>query len=92
MSLLSEALHLLNDLRGRGEILIPILGDVDVVFDAHTSDAPVSLQDLGVDVLAQRWGLHDRVNDEATKIDLMEVSSIYLLRPSVSLSLPRVQR
>lgn len=42
-SLLSKAFHLFDGLRGRSEILEAILGNVDVVFNPHTSHAPVPL-------------------------------------------------
>jgi hypothetical protein len=66
-----QALNLFDNLRGGCQILRTILGDVDVVLNAHSSHAPVPLQYLGIDVFASLWGLQNRVNDETAEIDLV---------------------
>lgn len=65
-----QTLNLCNDLRGGGQVLITILEDVDVVLDAHSSNLPVLIQDLGVDILTGLGVLQDGVHNEGTEIDL----------------------
>jgi hypothetical protein len=70
--LLRKALDFRDCLGGRGQVIRAILGDVHIVFNAHTSDAPVAVQNLGVDVLAQLGGLQDRVDNEAAEVNLLK--------------------
>lgn len=65
-----KAFDLYERLGGRSQVVGAVLGDVHIVFDAHTSNAPVAVQNLGVDVLAQLGGLQDGVDDEAAEVDL----------------------
>lgn len=73
--LMSEALHLLDGLRGRSQVFTAVLGDVNVILDTHTSHAPVPLQNIGIDVLAKLWRLQDRVNNEAAEVNLADSQS-----------------
>ena len=47
-----------------------ILGDVNVVFDTHTSNIPVLLQNFGIDVFAGLGRVENWVDDEAAEVDL----------------------
>lgn len=88
---LGETLYLVKSFGSRCEILMAILGDMDVVFNAYTSHAPVPLQDLSINVLAQLGGLEDGFNNEAAEIDLTEISYVGTVRPR-RFSLPQVRR
>lgn len=68
--LLRKALNLRDRLRGRRQVIRAVLGDVHIVLNAHTSNAPIAVQNLGVDKLAQLGGLQDGVDDEAAEVDL----------------------
>lgn len=65
-----KTLNLCNSLGGRGQVIWAVLGNVDIVLNTHTTDAPVALQNLGVDVLAQLGGLQDGINDEVAEVNL----------------------
>jgi hypothetical protein len=43
---------------------------MDVVLDADTADAPVSFQNIGIDILAGLGRLNVRLNDEAAEVNL----------------------
>lgn len=70
--LLSKALHLLDGLRGRSQVLTAVLGDVNVILDTHASHAPVPLKDIGIDVLAKLRRLQNRVDNEAAEVNLAD--------------------
>lgn len=65
-----KALNLRNSLGGRGQVIGTVLGDVHIVLNTHTSNAPIAVQNLGVDVLAQLGGLQDRIDNEAAEVNL----------------------
>ena len=54
----------------RRQILIPVLRDVNVVFDPHPSNRPVSLQDFFVDILAVFGIVEEGVDDKFAEVDL----------------------
>lgn len=65
-----QTLHLFHNLGCRRQILIAILCNMDVVLDADTADAPVSFQNIGIDILAGLGRLNVRLNDEAAEVNL----------------------
>lgn len=70
-----QLLHLFNGLRRRGQVLIAVLGDMDIVFNANTTNLPVSVQDSRINVLAQLWRFQIGFNDETTEINLDIISA-----------------
>lgn len=67
---MGEALHLCKSLRRRCEVIRAILGNVNIVLDAYTSDAPVPFQHIRVDIFTQLRRLQDRIDDKSTEVDL----------------------
>lgn len=43
---------------------------MNVVLDSHTTNTPIPLQDIDVDVFLQILGIEEWFNDESAKIDL----------------------
>lgn len=68
--LLRKTLNLRNSLGGRGQVIGSVLGDMHIVLNAHTTNAPITVQNLGVDVLAQLGRLQDGVDNEAAEVNL----------------------
>jgi hypothetical protein len=73
---LSQGLNLFNGFGGRGQIVMTILSDVNIVLDTDTSDIPVPFQDSGVNVFARLRVIQHRVDNEAAEIDLRKISII----------------
>lgn len=48
---INQLLHLPNILDGRGEIFMTILRDENIIFDTKSTNFPVLIQGLGIDVL-----------------------------------------
>jgi hypothetical protein len=71
----SQLLHLFNGLGRRGQILIAVLGDMDIVLDAHATNLPVPVQDSSINVLAQLWRFQIRVNNETAEVNLGMIST-----------------
>lgn len=70
LSAVDDSLHLVDIFYGRGQVIITILSDQDVILDADTTDGPVLVQHLKVDVcsvdrVAQVW-----LNDEVAEVNL----------------------
>lgn len=70
-----QFLHLLDCFRGRCQILIAVLGDMKIIFDAHATNLPISLEDICINVLSQLWGFQERFNDKRAEIDLVKISA-----------------
>lgn len=43
---------------------------MNVVFDANSAHAPITLQDISINILARFMRLQERVNDKTTEVDL----------------------
>jgi hypothetical protein len=68
--LLGQSLNLCNGLGRRGQVIMTILGDVNIVFDTDTSDIPVPFQDSSINVLTRLRIIQNRIDNEAAEIDL----------------------
>lgn len=70
MALSSQSLDLLNHLRRCSQVVVPILSNMDIIFDANPTDSPVSLQGIHVNIILEIGVLEERLNDETAEIDL----------------------
>lgn len=70
MALSSQSLDLLNHLRCCSQVVVPILSNVDIIFDANPTDCPVSLQGIHVNIILEIGVLEERLNDETAEINL----------------------
>lgn len=62
-----------SDLRRGSQILISVLGDMNVILDPHSSNFPVTFKHSFVDVLAQLRVFQNRFDDETAKVDLLRL-------------------
>lgn len=67
-----QILNVLDRFRGRGQVLITILEDADVVLDTYSPNLPVPIQDLDVNVLAGLGILQVGVNEGVAEIYLVK--------------------
>lgn len=67
-----QILNVLDRFWGRGQVLMTILEDADVVLDTYSPNLPVPIQDVDINVLAGLGILQVRVNEGAAEIDLVK--------------------
>lgn len=67
-----QILNVLDRFRGRGQVLMTILEDADVVLDTYSPNLPVPIQDLDVNVLAGLGILQVGVNEGVAEIYLVK--------------------
>lgn len=63
-------MQLLNGLRRTSKILIAILGNQDIILDAHTANLPVLVQHALINELGVLVVLEVGLDDEVAEIDL----------------------
>lgn len=67
-----QILNVLDRFRGRGQVLMTILEDADVVLDTYSPNLPVPIQNLDVNVLASLGILQVGVNEGVAEIYLVK--------------------
>ena len=72
--------HFLDGFWRSGQILITIFGNVDIIFDAHSTNAPIALQHVSVDVFFELRRADKRVDDKSTEINLYQGTLVKLAR------------
>lgn len=70
VALSSQSLDLLYHLRRCSQVVVPILSNMDIIFDADSTDSPVSLQGIHINILLEIRVLEERLNDETAEINL----------------------
>lgn len=66
----SQLFHFLDSFRCRGQILVTVSGDVNIIFDAYSTDPPIAFQYLGIDVLFEFRRVDERFDDKSAEINL----------------------
>lgn len=69
-ALRSQAFHLHSSLRSGGEVLIAITSNNYVILNTDSSDGPIPLEDIGINVFAELCILEEWVDDETAKVNL----------------------
>jgi hypothetical protein len=57
-----------------------VFGDVDIILNANSTDSPVLLQSIHIDILLQIGILEERLDDETAEINLYNLVSQRTLR------------
>lgn len=66
----SQSLDLLNHLGRCSQVVVAILSNMDIIFDANSTDSPVSLQSIHINIPLEIGVLEERLNDETAEINL----------------------
>lgn len=68
----SYLFHFFDGFWRSGQIFITIFGNVDIIFNAHSTNAPVAFQRISVDVFFEFRRADERVDDKSTEINLYQ--------------------
>ena len=81
LSATDDSLHLIGILDGSGQVIITIFSDEDVVLNADTSNGPVLVQHLKVNIWSVDWVAQVWLDDELAEVDLsMLVAILYYIQ------------
>ncbi len=71
----NNLLHFIDILNRRGQILVAVLRDQDIIFNSHTTNVPILVQNVVVDVCSMDWISQVWLNDEPTEVNLLKLIS-----------------